>query len=404
MIDSTPQPAAPTPSSRRALIPVFVTVLLDLIGFGMIIPLMPFYAQKYQASPAQVGWLFASFSLTQLLFAPLLGRLSDRLGRRPVLLVTIAGSIGAYLLFAYSPTFTWLLVARALAGMAAANYGIAQAYVADITPPAERSKAMGMVVGAAFGLGFILGPALGGVLSAHVGTRSVPLTGALLAVINLAAAFVWLKESLPQEIRGKVKGAWFEPQSLVRTWQDPPVRGLMLLAFLVTFCFSMMETTLALYCQERFGFGMAKTAYLFVFIGVLLVLVQGGLVGPLVKRFGERRLILDSILLMTAGLIILPFSGNPWLILPGLTLLAFGSGLHNPSSLGLLSLLTDRSEQGGTSGIYRSYGALARTLGPLAGPWLFQAVSIRSPFWVAGGFMLLAFVLGWSLLRRLTVG
>jgi len=404
VIDSTPQPAAPTPSSRRALIPVFVTVLLDLIGFGMIIPLMPFYAQKYQASPAQVGWLFASFSLTQLLFAPLLGRLSDRLGRRPVLLVTIAGSIGAYLLFAYSPTFTWLLVARALAGMAAANYGIAQAYVADITPPAERSKAMGMVVGAAFGLGFILGPALGGVLSAHVGTRSVPLTGALLAVINLAAAFVWLKESLPQEIRGKVKGAWFEPQSLVRTWQDPPVRGLMLLAFLVTFCFSMMETTLALYCQERFGFGMAKTAYLFVFIGVLLVLVQGGLVGPLVKRFGERRLILDSILLMTAGLIILPFSGNPWLILPGLTLLAFGSGLHNPSSLGLLSLLTDRSEQGGTSGIYRSYGALARTLGPLAGPWLFQAVSIRSPFWVAGGFMLLAFVLGWSLLRRLTVG
>jgi DHA1 family tetracycline resistance protein-like MFS transporter len=402
--DPAPRPAAPAAASRRALVPVFVTVLLDLIGFGMIIPLLPFYAQEYHASPAQVGWLFASFSLTQLLFAPLLGRLSDRVGRRPVLLATIGGSIGAYLLFAYSPTFTWLLAARALAGVAAANYGIAQAYVADITPPAERSKAMGMVVGAAFGLGFVLGPALGGVLAAHVGPRAVPLTGAILGVINLAAAFVWLKESLPQEIRGKVKGAWFEPRSLVRVWQDPPVRGLMLLAFLVTFCFSMMETTLALYCQSRFGFGMAKTAYLFVFIGVLLVLVQGGLVGPLVKRFGERRLILDSILVMAAGLILLPLSGNPWLLLPGLTLLAFGSGTHNPSSLGLLSLLTDPTEQGATSGIYRSYGALARTLGPLAGPFLFQAVGIRSPFWVAGGLMLASFFLGWSLLRRMTVG
>lgn len=404
MNDPALRPVAPAPASRQALVPVFVTVLLDLIGFGMIIPLLPFYAQEYQASPAQVGWLFASFSLTQLLFAPLLGRLSDRVGRRPVLLVTIGGSIGAYLLFAFSPSFAWLLAARALAGVAAANYGIAQAYVADITPPAERSKAMGMVVGAAFGLGFVLGPALGGVLSAYLGPRSVPLTGAILGVINLAAAFVWLKESLPQEIRGKVQGAWFEPRSLVRVWRNPPVRGLMLLAFLVTFCFSMMETTLALYCQERFGFGMAKTAYLFVFIGVLLVLVQGGLVGPLVKRFGERRLILDSILVMTAGLILLPLSGNPWLLLPGLTLLAFGSGTHNPSSLGLLSLLTDPTEQGATSGIYRSYGALARTLGPLAGPFLFQAVGIRSPFWAAGGLMLVAFGLGWSLLRRLTVG
>ena len=213
MNDSIPRPATPAPASRRALIPVFVTVLLDLIGFGMIIPLMPFYAQTYHASPAQVGWLFASFSLTQLLFAPLLGRLSDRVGRRPVLLVTIAGSIGAYLLFAYAPTFLWLLIARALAGVAAANYGIAQAYVADITPPAERSKAMGMVIGAAFGLGFILGPALGGVLSVHIGPLAVPLAGAILAAVNLAAALVWLKESLPKEVRGQVHGAWFEPRS-----------------------------------------------------------------------------------------------------------------------------------------------------------------------------------------------
>jgi multidrug resistance protein len=388
---------------RAALIPVFVTVLLDLIGFGMIIPLLPFYAERLHASPAQVGWLFASYSLTQLLFAPPLGRLSDRLGRRPVLLASIALGVLAYLLFAFSQTLAWLLVARALAGVAAANYGIAQAYVADVTPAAERSKAMGMVVGAAFGLGFILGPALGGIL-AQLGPQTVPLTAAGLGALNFVAALIWLKESLPPEVRGQVKGTWFEPRSLARVWSDPPVRGLMLLAFLVTFCFSMMETTLALYCQARFGFGMSKTAWLFVFIGVLLVLVQGSLVGPLVKRFGERRLILDSILVMAAGLAILPFSGNPWLLLPGLTLLAFGSGVHNPSSLGLLSLLTGAAEQGGVSGTYRSFGALARTLGPLAGPWMFQAVGIRSPFWAAGGLMLASFPLGWSLLRRMSVG
>jgi len=399
----TPE-AQPAPTSRRALVPVFVTVLLDLIGFGMIIPQLPFYGQAFHATPAQVGWLFASYSLAQLVFAPPLGRLSDRLGRRPVLLATIAGSVAASLLFAFAPSFLWLLASRALAGLAAGNYGIAQAYVADVTPPSQRSKAMGMVVGAAFGLGFILGPALGAVLAAFFRPVVLPLTAAALSAVNLVTAFLWLHESLPAAARGSVHGAWFEPRMLADTWRNAPVRGLMLLAFLVTFCFSMMETTLALYCQARFGFDMKKTGWLFVYVGVLLVLVQGALVGRLVKRFGERRLILDSILVMAAGLAVLPLAGTPWLLLPALTLLAFGSGLHNPSSLGLLSLLTSSDEQGGVSGIYRSYGALARTLGPLAGPWMFQAVSTRSPFWAAGGLMLITFFIGWDLLRRMTVG
>jgi MFS family permease len=178
----------------------------------------------------------------------------------------------------------------------------------------------------------------------------------------------------------------------------------MLLAFLVTFCFSMMETSLALYCQARFGFDMKKTGWLFVYVGVLLVIVQGALVGRLVQRFGERRLILNSILVMAAGLLLLPAAASPWLLLPALSLLAVGSGLHNPSSLGLLSLLTGAGEQGGVSGIYRSYGALARTLGPLAGPFLFQMVDVRSPFWAAGVLLLITFGIGWNLLRRLTVG
>lgn len=383
--------------------PVFVTVLLDLIGFGMILPLLPFYAQKLAATPAEIGWLFASYSLAQLVFAPLLGRLSDRVGRRPVLLTSIAGGIGAYLLFASAGTYGMLLLARSLAGIAAANYSIAQAYVADVTPPKDRSRAMGMVVGAAFGLGFILGPALGGLIAHFFGDRAVPLTSAGLGVINLILAALWLRESLPPEVRGRVHGeSWLDPRGVARVWHNAPVRGLMLLFFLVTFCFSMMESTLALFCQARFRFGVAETSMLFVFIGVILVGVQGGAVGPLVKKFGERRLIVAGILLMGAGLLLLPWAPLWWFLLPALALLALGSGVHNPSSLGLLSLLTDDAAQGGTSGVYRSFGALARTLGPVAGPWLFgSSAGIESPFWAAGALMLAALLPARLLLRRI---
>ena len=343
-----------------------MTVLLDLIGFGMILPLLPFYAQELRATPAQIGWLFASYSLAQLVFAPLLGRLSDRVGRRPVLLASISVGILAYLLFASSRSYLVLLLARSLAGLGAANYGIAQAYVADITPPRDRSRAMGMVVGAAFGLGFILGPALGGLIAHAGGHRAVPLTAAALGAFNLVLAALWLRESLPPEVRGRSTGeSWLDPRGIAAVWRNAPVRGLMLLFFLVTFCFSMMETTLALFCQARFGFGVAETAWLFVFIGVILVGVQGGAVGPLVRRFGERRLISAGILVMAAGMLLLPAALFWWLLFPGLALLAVGAGVHNPSSLGLLSLLTDEGTQGGTSGVYRSFGALARTLGPV---------------------------------------
>jgi DHA1 family tetracycline resistance protein-like MFS transporter len=378
-----------------------VTVLLDLIGFGMILPLLPFYAQELQATPSRIGWLFASYSLAQLVCAPLLGRLSDRVGRRPLLLASIAGGIGAYLLFANATTFWTLLLARTLAGVAASNYSIAQAYVADVTPPSERSRAMGMVVGSAFGLGFILGPALGGLLAHLGGHRAVPFTAAALGAVNLLLALVWLRESLPAEIRGRTAGeSWLDPRGIATVWHNAPVRSLLVLFFLVTFCFSMMESTLALFCQARFAFGVAETAWLFVFIGVILVGVQGGMVGPLVRRFGERRLIVAGIVLMAAGLLALPWASIWWLLLPGLTLLAVGSGVHNPSSLGLLSLLADDSAQGGTSGVYRSFGALARTLGPIAGPWMFDTAGIRWPFWVAGALMLCALMPASLLFRK----
>lgn len=399
MSDPAVPPAAV--SRRRAFTTVFVTILLDLIGFGMILPLLPFYAQELHATPAQIGLLFSSYSLTQLLFSPLLGRLSDRVGRRPVLLVSICGSAAAHLMFALAGSFWMLVVARSLAGVAAANYSIAQAYMADVSTSQDRSKAMGLV-GAAFGVGFVLGPALGGML-ARIGHQAVPLTAAGLSAINFLIALVWLPESLPVEVRQRSQARpWIDPSGLVRVWRNVPLRGLMLLFFLVMFCFSLFEATLALYCQQRFGFGASETSWLFVYVGIVLVVVQGALIGRLVKRFGERRLILSGIALMALGLAVLPAGPSLGVLLASLLLLALGSGMHNPSTLGLLSQLTDEGSQGGTIGLSRSFGALARTLGPAAGTWIFGAAGSSWPFWMAGGLMLVALLIAWDLLRRVT--
>lgn len=389
-------------AGRRALTTVFLTILLDLIGFGMILPLLPFYAQELHVTPFRIGLLFASYSLAQLLFAPLLGRLSDRVGRRPVLLCSIAGGVASYLLFAWASSYGVMLLARALSGVAA-NYAIAQAYMADISTRENRARAMGMV-GAAFGLGFVLGPALGGILAHYGGPRLVPLTAAGLSGVNFLIALFGLPESLSPELRERARenaGTWLGLASLRLALRDAPVRGLMMLFFLVMLCFSMMETTLALFCQRRFGFGTRETSWLFVFVGVVLVIVQGGLLGRLVKRFGERRLIVAGIVMMTLGLILLPLTHHSifWL-LASLGLLAVGQGIHNPSSLGLLSRMTDEGSQGGVIGVSRSFGALARTLGPTAGTWIFGALGADWPFWTAGGLMLVALAVAFAVLRE----
>ena len=399
-VDDSPPPAAPQPPPRGARLAVFLAILLDLIGFGMILPLLPFYAEEFHAGRLAIGMVFASYSLAQLVFAPWLGRLSDRFGRRPVMLVSIAGSVAAHLLFATAGSVGMLLVARSLAGVAAANYGIAQAYLADVTPPAERSQAMGLV-GAAFGLGFVIGPALGGALSRGWGIAAVPYGAALLSAVNLAIALPTLAESLPPAARrGAGRASFFGQDGLRHVWRDVRLRQLMMLFFLVMFCFSMMEATLALFCQARFGFGPGATSLLFVFVGVLLVVVQGGLLRRLVPRFGDRRLIVGGIALMALGLLLLPLPPQAaWLPLT-LGLLAAGNGIHTPSLTGLLSRLSRAGAQGETIGVSRSCGALARVAGPLAGTWIFGAAGASWPFWSAGALMLVALLIAQDLLRR----
>lgn len=387
-----PPAAVPARAGKGALTALFVTVLLDLLGFGMILPLLPFYPQELGVSEVQIGWLFACYSLAQLVASPLVGRVSDRLGRRPVILVLLLLSAVSHLVFALADTFTVMIAARSSAGVAAASYGVAQAYIADVTTQEERSKGMGLL-GAAFGLGFVLGPALGGFLG-RWGHQAVPLGAAALTGLNLVLAVFLLPESLPRAARTRpAPGSALPPPEAL----SPVTRGLIGLFFAVTFGFALMESTLALYCQEAFGFGQVETSWLFVFLGVVLVVVQGGLVGRLVKRFGERRLIPLGIALIGAGLFTLPFAEAPWLavLLVATALLAIGAGLHNPSSLGLLSRLTPRGAQGRTLGVSRSAGALARVLGPLAGTWIYAELGIAWPFGAAGLLMVLC--VGWAL-------
>jgi MFS transporter, DHA1 family, tetracycline resistance protein len=414
-----PPPAPPPATAARSapLAVIFFTVLLDLLGFGMVIPLLPFYAERYGASPFDVALLFASFSLAQFVFAPVWGRLSDRVGRRPVLLGSIAGAVAAYALFAFAHSFPVLLAARIASGVAAANYSIAQAWVADVTTRDERARGMGLL-GAAFGLGFVLGPVLGG-LAGHLGYAAVPAAAGILSALNLALAWALVPESLPPVVRarhreaelldrggadrpseGEAGGRWLSRAGVRWAARNPAVSGLMGLLFLVIFAFAGMEATLGLFVEQRYGWGFAENAWLFTYIGVVMVIVQGGLLGRLARRFGESRLIAAGIATMAVGLVLLPVGRSVALALGATGLLAVGMGLHNPSTLALISRLTPDHRQGGTLGVARSLGALARGVGPLWGGWAFGSLGPGWPFWSGALLMTVALVVAIPVLGR----
>ncbi len=372
-------------SDRTGRTPLLLasTVFLDLAGFGMILPILPFYGEHFGATAFEIGLLFASYSLAQFLLSPVWGRLSDRLGRRPLLLTAIALSCGAYVLFALAKDLAWLFVARTLAGAAAANYTIAQAYVGDVTRPEERAKSMGKL-GAAFGMGFIAGPALGGFLS-QWGATAVPAGAALLAAVNLL--LVW--KILPEPQRRALPSDRAAPGVAANVEDRPQLLLLLALYGTVILGFSAMEATLALFCEERLAFGMKETAWLLVFVGVLMVVVQGGLIGSLVARYGERRLLVVALAAMAVGLFVMARVESLTRLLVAASLLALGSGLHTPTSLSLMSRLAAVESQGGVLGLARSIGALGRVIGPIWGGWAFHRLGSGWPF-LSGGLLIAA--------------
>ncbi len=373
---------------KPSLLIVWLTVFIDLIGFGIVVPLVPLFSKQFGAHGFLIGVIIASFSAMQFVFSPIWGGLSDRIGRRPVLLGSTLGAALSYALFAIAcgSGNIWLLISsRALAGICGGNITVAQAYIADITPSEQRSKKMGLI-GMAFGLGFIFGPILSGISLEHFGHTGPGWVAATLCAANFLLALVILGES--RQPASEIVAQRPHLDQWRHTLSQPKVGLLVVVFFLATFCFSCFESTLPLLVSDNFGLNVtndkaaAKTVTkIFAFCGIIGALVQGGLIGRMVKKLGEPKLIALSLVLTAASMAWLPFikgtsnlsfrllaqpQGWPWVwMLSALALLAVGSSLTRPPLFGLLSNLTTAAEQGATLGVAQAAGSLARILGPI---------------------------------------
>ncbi len=401
--------------TKSPLFVIFMTVFIDLVGFGIILPLSPYLAREFNASPTQIGLLMAVYSFCQFLFSPFWGSLSDRIGRRPVILISLVGGGLSYLLFAFAQSLTLLFVARALAGLFGGNISTAHAYIADVTTPENRSKGMGLL-GAAFGLGFIFGPLLGGVLAivgGHLGSApplgsSFPALGAaVICLANAVLAFFVLQESLPAGSRessdDRARGRRHRFLAIAQQMRRPLVGSLIWVFFLSGLAMAQMEAMLFTFMDDRFGWGMHQSSYGFAYVGVLMVITQGILIRKWMPKFGEPRLLSAGLFLFSLSLAGIAISHSIPAMAIVMTVLALGNGLMRPPNLGMISLLTPPSEQGLALGVTNSLASLGRIIGPIAGGWLYQTAGQGAPFLLAGGLAFAALVLVLVSYRRLPV-
>jgi len=384
------------------LIIVFVTVFIDLLGFGIIIPLLPFYAQTFGATAFTVGMLATSFSLMQFIFAPVWGRVSDRVGRRPIILAGLLGSCLSYLAFGMASTLTALFAARIFAGIAGANIPTAQAVVADLTTPENRAKGMG-IIGAAFGLGFIFGPAIGGFLSQY-GYAAPAFFAAGLSLANFAAAWFLLPETLKPEHRAIERVGRVD--ALRAALARPHLPLLLVIGFLVVAAFSGYESTFALFAERTHGFRASSIGYIFAFVGVILVIVQGLLVGRVVKAIGEHHIVPASLAIVAAGLLMIPATQSVGALLAANGVMAVGMGFNNPALMSLVSRYSAAEDQGGVLGLTQSLNSLARIVGPLWGGFAFDRLGIGMPYISSAAVMAAAALLAVHALwrARMTAG
>jgi MFS transporter, DHA1 family, tetracycline resistance protein len=361
---------------------IFSTVLIDLIGFGIVIPLVPLYAEKFGASVIEIGLLTGVYALMQLIFAPIWGRVSDRYGRRPVILGSLVGSSVAWLLFGFAPALWVLFLARILDGISGASYAAAQAYVADITTDEDRVRGMGLI-GAAFGLGFIIGPAIGGIFAA-IDPRAPFILAAVLAMANFAVALRRLPESrVPGSRTGAQQSRWI---ALVKAVGSREYGPLIWISFIGGLGFVGMESVFALFGNRRFDFGLTETGLVFMFIGIVAAIVQGGVAHRITARVGEWPVLRAGLWMTAASLILLGLTTELWALFPVLALLALGSGLVFPTINAIVSQRAPDADQGGILGVLASAGGLARLIAPIGATVMFQAVGVSSPL-VLGGLL-----------------
>ena len=378
--------------SGSPLLVIFLTVFIDLIGFGICLPLLPKYAERYGAQGWQIGAAMGVYSLMQLVFAPWWGQLSDRIGRRPVLLVSNFGSIIAYGLFGLSASYIgdtgfWILVgSRIFAGICGANLSVASAYIADVTTPEKRSKGMGLI-GMGFGLGFILGPVIGSQAFKHFGLAGPGAVAAGICALNFLLGCFILPETRKKDAAPAIRRPRFAQIRHVLGMKE--VGFLIGIYFLGTFAFTAFESTLPLLLDTKLHYDEEHVGYVFAFCGIMAAMVQGGGIGRLVKSFGERRLIGASLLVVAVSLVLMPLANSLPTMLAALAVFAIGSGINRAPTMGLISQLSPADEQGTTLGIAQSAGTLARVLGPTVATTLYD-LWLPAPYLACATVALLA--------------
>jgi multidrug resistance protein len=398
--------AAAPKNVRTPLMMIFFTVLIDMIGFGIVIPILPLYALKFHSSTTEIGLLFASFSFMQLIFAPILGRWSDKVGRRPVLILSILGSAISFFTLGLANSMLMLFVGRLLDGMSGGNISTAQAYIADVTPREKRGAAMA-IIGAAFGLGFVIGPAIGGWLG-HTSIQAPFFVAGAFALLNSLGVMFLLPESLSAERRRNLpatSATWSDRMAVVQK------TGLLPTLICLLFCtmsFALVTALTTLFTAKRVGWNALENGNLFAYVGVLGILIQGGFLRRMAPKIGEKPLIIVGAVLLLIGMAIMPSvlpglpSTTPLLL--GITSIAIGNSLVTPLLAAVASQSADERSQGVVLGITQSVASLARMVGPAVGGLLLSLDATQplrpygiTPFWASAGLMIIGLLAAFKL-------
>jgi MFS transporter, DHA1 family, tetracycline resistance protein len=374
---------------------LLLTVFIDMVGFGIVVPVLPLYTERFGASPFTIGMLVAVYSAMGFIFSPIVGALSDRLGRRSILLFSTIGQATGFFIMGAANTLLWLFIARILDGIFGANVSTTQAYVADVSAPEDRSRALGLL-GAAFGVGFICGPLTGGLLSQISLSAPFYFAGALAAV-NAVLIFFVLPESRPTEDKSKPDKETY--LTLFQGGFGAVIGPLMAAYFFMMTGFSMMTAFFAIFTEDRFGYNASANSYIFACIGVIGVVVQGALIGPLVKNFTEKRIAIVGLGLLACSMFALPLVQTATVLLLVAAGIGLGNAFINPTINGLVSRSVNKYWQGRVLGLMQASASLGRSIGPLVGGWLLAFNPRRTlefgktPFWVGGGLLIVSLLL-----------
>jgi len=389
-------------SNKASLSVIFLTVFIDLLGFGILIPLLPTFGTKELGlSNFQIGLTVAIFSLMQFLFNPILGRFSDKYGRRPIILISLSMTFISYLLFSVTNTFFLLMVSRTLAGLGGANIGAAQAYIADITTPQERAKGMG-VIGAAFGLGFVFGPFTGAMLS-KFGYAAAGLGAASFSFMAFIFALFFLPESnKDKKVDKKIEFKLFEIEYAKKILSHPELGILILFYAMVVFSMANIFGTLSLLGSEVFHFSEQQNGIVFGIMGIVGAIIQGGVIKKLSKAFSERAILMGGTFFMMVGLALLPFEKNFLEVAIVVSIYGIGSAILQPVSVSMVSKYAPPSEQGAVLGLNQSVAAFARVLGPIWGGFAFDYLGYQFPFLTGAAFTFISFLIAYFFLKGKT--